>query len=611
MPERTAPDRAASGRQDAAVAALGDWLATLPGTARPLGTGELANYAGRSAIAGWRIEVNFSDGVRRLDLLADSRFPRSALRIALVDRPAFLTWPHVEKDGVLCLLPGGAEVTMSEPAAVAANLLGTACELIEDSIAGRNQNDFRTEFLSYWDWATTAHAPKLRSLLAPAPPTRVVRVWRGQGFYLLGDSEPAVLDWLQNLFGETKARQRTTEPALLLWLDQPLLPTQYPKTAADVLALAQSSDPASAAQLEHIAMEQPEKIVVALGTATSHGPCLAGVTLQAPPASNRGSRRGPAPLTAGFRPGHVPASVLKTRFFGGTTVLRSSVDRVDPTWMHGRGQDPRFSALSVATVVVLGCGSVGGPVALALAEAGVGRIVIIDPDTLHSANVGRHPLGADSVGLNKALALARLIRVRFPHINVKAHPRRWEDVAHAEPELLSGCNLIVSAMGDWAAEGALNEWHLAAGRPVPIIYGWTEPHACSGHAVAIGNGGGCLQCGMNDIGQCLLRLTDWPDRNLLRQEPACGAAYQPYGPVELAHVVALVAELGLDCLLGAVATSTHRIWAGRRRLLEVAGGTWTAAWIEIARDRLDGGFVHERPWLASATCGECRSAEAA
>lgn len=611
MPEPVAPDRVPPGRQDTAVATLGAWLAALPGAARPLGPGELRTYAARGVIVGWRLEVNFSDGARRFDLLADSRFPRGPLRVALVDRPAFLTWPHVEKDGVLCLLPGNAEVAMSEPAAVAANLLGAACELIEDSVAGRNADDFRTEFLSYWNWAATERAPEIRSLLAPAPPTRVVRVWRGQGFYLLGDSEPVMLDWLRNLFGETKPPRPTTEAALLLWLDQPLPPREYPRTAADVLALARTVGPEAAAQLERIAVEQPEKIIVALGSATSNGPCLAGLTLAAPRTPDRGSRRGPDPLTAGFRPGRVPPSVLAKRFFGGTAVLRSSMNRVDPAWIHGRGQDPRFAALSAATVVVLGCGSVGGPVALALAESGVGRIVLIDPDTLTWANVGRHPLGAESVGFNKAQALARLIQARFPHVDVKAHPRRWEDVARAEPDLLSGCDLIVSAMGDWAAEGALNEWHLAAGRPVPVVYGWTEPHACAGHAVAIKDGGGCLQCGITDTGQPLLTLTEWPDSGVLRQEPACGALYQPYGPVELAHVVALVAELALDGLLGVVTASTHRIWAGRRRLLEMAGGTWTAAWIEIARDRLDGGFVHERPWPASAACGECRRAEAA
>lgn len=383
------------------------------------------------------------------------------------------------------------------------------------------------------------------------------------------------------------------------------------EAAADVLALAQAVGSEAAAQLERIAVERPEKIVVALGAATSNGPCLASLTLQAPRVPDRSCRRSPDPLTAGFRPGRVPQRVLTKRYFGGAPVLRSSVDRVDPAWIHGRGEDRRVAALAAATVAVLGCGSVGGPVALALAESGVGRIVLIDPDKLKWANIGRHPLGAESVRLNKAQALARLLQTRFPHIRVEAHPRRWEDVACAEPELLPGCDLIVSAMGDWATEGALNEWHLSADRPMPIVYGWTEPHACAGHAVAIARRGGCLQCGITYAGQPHLRLTEWPDGSVLRQEPACGAVYQPYGPVELAHVVALLAELALDSLLGTGTTSIHRIWAGRRRLLEVAGGKWTAAWIEVARDRLDGGFVHERPWPAFAACGECRRAEAA
>src|SRR3546814_4592874 len=110
------------------------------------------------------------------------------------------------------------------------------------------------------------------------------------GFYLLGDSEPVMLDWLRNLFGETKPPRRTTEAALLLWLDQPLLPREYPRTAADVLALARMVGPEAAAQLERIAVDQPEKIVVALGSATSNGHCLAGLTLAAPRTDRKSTR---------------------------------------------------------------------------------------------------------------------------------------------------------------------------------------------------------------------------------------------------------------------------------------------------------------------------------
>lgn len=278
---------------------------------------------------------------------------------------------------------------------------------------------------------------------------------------------------------------------------------------------------------------------------------------------------------------------------------------MDAAWVHGRGADPRLPHLRESRVAILGCGSVGAPVALALAQAGVGEFALMDPEVVVPANIGRHPLGADAVGANKAEALARAMRLRLPHIVVDAYARRWDDVAREQPEILDRCDAIVSAIGEWSAEGALNEWHVSRNRRPGVIYGWTEAHACAGHAVAICETGGCLQCGLSPFGEPLLRVTHWPQGTTIRQEPACGAAYQPYGPIELAYVTTLVADLALDCLLDNITVSTERIWAGRRSLLEIAGGEWATEWLTFAAGRAQGGFVEERIWPVLEGCGEC------
>ena len=51
-------------------------------------------------------EVKFSTDardkmLRRIDVLATAAFPAVPVRTALVDHPVFMTWPHVESDGVL------------------------------------------------------------------------------------------------------------------------------------------------------------------------------------------------------------------------------------------------------------------------------------------------------------------------------------------------------------------------------------------------------------------------------------------------------------------------------------------------------------------------------
>jgi molybdopterin/thiamine biosynthesis adenylyltransferase len=590
-------------RRAAAKAELEEWLSTVSGGARALTPAELAIYSKRHPVAGWRLAVDFGDRCRRLDILIDGRFPWAPPRIALLDRPRFLVWPHVEEDGALCLLSDTATIKVRRPSLVAAYLLAEACRLIEDSAAERNLSDFRTEFVSYWDWAKTKDTPIIFTAAEMEPPSRIICVWRGKGFFLVSDTEEAVLAWLGNRFGEKRA-DWSTERALFVWLEQLPLPTEYPSSGVAVRNLLRSTTGPALALLEELAAAGYDQILVLLAGPTQNGPCGAALVLRAPRAV-RGKSTSDF-LTRGFRPGRAPATIVSQRYMGAGSAERLSVNRVDPTWVHGRGREGRFAKLRHARVAVLGCGSLGAPVILDLARAGVGQMCLIDPDKLVAANTGRHPLGMPDVGRPKSEALAERIRANHPHIRVDAFPERWEEVVQRTPEVLQSCDLIVSAIGDWSSEGALNEWHIGSQRRPPIVYAWTEAHACAGHAVAIGEEGGCFACGCTEDGQPILRVTRWPAGSTLEQEPACGALYQPFGPVELSYIHALTAELALDCLITGVPRSAHRIWIARRPLIESLGGAWTDEFAAIAGAHECGGFIQELIWPAGP-CAECEN----
>lgn len=584
---------------EAAVGAWGGVRLTSP---------QLGVYSARGATHGWRIQVEFSDRGRRLDLFVDDNFPRSPPRLALVDRPPFLAWAHVENDGVLCLLHGAASLDPYAPIAVLRVLLGEACELIEDLIAGRRKGDFQEEFLSYWDWSKTSGALPVYSLLKAEGPSRRVRVWRGRDFYLVGESDEDLQRWL----GATLVAPRRTpfkfDPAVMMWKAEPLVPSEYPRSG---LQLATVLDPAGQAMMEGLAAQKPDRLVVMIGSPSPHGACWAAVTLRAPAPPPRGGGPRPELLEAGFRPGRTPASLIIRRFYSDAKVMRSSVERVDAAWIHGRDQDPRQPTLAGATVTVLGAGSIGAAVTVMLAQAGIGRLRIVDHDVLKAANIGRHPLGANHLGQFKARALAAHLRERFPHLEIEGNAGRWQQLP-PEFGLFSKSDLIVSAIGDWTAEGALNAAHLEAGGETPILYGWTEAHAVAGHAVLIGGKNECLQCGMDALGAPLLPVAAWPTAaSQLRQEPACGAVYQPYGPTELSPTIGLIGELALDALLGVAAGGEHRICATGIRRLAAVGGTWSNAFMAEAPQRPNGGFVHERIWRGQANCAACRERAAA
>ncbi len=428
-------------------------------------------YPTRRWAAAWRISAVFSDGVtRRIDIVAGVGFPATPVRTALVDHPEPMTWPHVESDGVLCLLPNMAEWDPDDPPAVAANLLHRSIQLIEELLEGTIiEHDFREEFVTYWGYKAHSRGINLYSLIAPRPPSRLVSVRRGKGFEVIGEDQASLARWVRRRFGDSVPVK--TEDAAFLWLGEPLLPARYPETAVDLYALAGGIGEDATAVLDEAAGGEPDYLLAVLGAVGRGGAALVGVKVPNPKLLKGRPCSPDEPLSKGFRPGHTPRAILLERFFGATPVIRTLVQRADANWVHGRGQDRRTARLLDATVVVVGCGSVGAPVACALAQAGVGRIVLVDPETLSWPNVGRYPLGAAAVGRNKAEALAERLQSDYPHLTVDHRPYDLRHLIASDDDLLAGADLIVAVTGSWLAESALNRWHVARGRGQPILYG--------------------------------------------------------------------------------------------------------------------------------------------
>lgn len=569
-----------------AIAAVERWLGERVPDNETLDVFELA-AAGRGAVRGFRCLAEFADKPRRVHLLFSGAFPFEPAWLVLVDRPPFGTWQHVETDGRLCLVDERATFNPDNPVGGVEYLFQEAFRLVQRCVEGSSEYELKDEVLSYWDNMADGIGRPILSLLEPTGGSRAIQAWWGDCL-LLAETKDAATAWLRNRFPGVRKGDLKTTPAALLWIGEPMVPGEFPRTARDVLAIAERIG--ATEFLHEAASTDPKRLPVVLGMTTAHGPAFAGLIVERP-----SDARGRAIIRQGFRPGRVPAQLAGRRFFGHGAARKVTVDRIDPAWVHGRGADPRFAKLRSSTVIVLGCGSVGAPIAVSLANAGVGKLVLVDEKRLKAANLGRHPLGAGSVGLPKASELAVRIGKDLPHLQVEAIVASVERLLEQRPQVLLEADLVVSALGDWPAEALLDEWHEANGRPVPIVYGWTEPHACAGHAVAIGRDGPRFRAGIDNHGRAKLELTKWPGGSTARREPACGAVFEPYGPVELEAITSMISGLALDCLLEPIGASPHRIWAGPERLLTAAGGAWTDEWKAFAGSRTEA-VLHEIGW---------------
>jgi molybdopterin/thiamine biosynthesis adenylyltransferase len=577
--------------------------------ARRLPDSEARSVEGRDLVAGWQMVVQTPATQRRLNIYADPQFPFSLPHFFLLDRPSFLSWPHIEDDGLLCLRLSTV-AKFRQPQNIIGQLLREdVYPLICECESGANQNDFRSEFYSYWNRGLSTEDEKVRSLLVPQGPSRFVQIWRGQARPVVGETEQQVLNWLRNLKGN-KPQFDSTDAACLLWIKEPFLPSEYPKTAADIYRIAASVS-GGKELLERFANIAASPFYFLIGAESGNGPCLAAIRTQKAVFTDVSGKRRDR-VNNGFRPGKMPPQLQTQRLFSsGASASRMKVERVDAEWVHGRGKDPRQKDLGSKTVILFGGGSVGAPVGHQLAMAGVGRILIVDPDILSWANVGRHPLGAQHVGSHKATALAELWQKNYPHGHFEAFPVTSQKFLAEHPELARSADLMLCATADWTMELDLNIRQTAGEIAAPILYTWTEPNACAGHAVLIFAGGACLQCGFTTSGDSKLQVTEWPQERKQQMEPACGAVFQPYGPIELLGTISAGASLALDGLLGKATAATHRIWAGPESLLSDAGGTWSKEWINGNMERSKGGFQEERVWERDPLCDVCGGSDPA
>ena len=113
------------------------------------------------------------------------------------------------------------------------------------------------------------------------------------------------------------------------------------------------------------------------------------------------------------------------------------------TERHGKELHKVFSS---ATVAICGLGGLGSNIAIALARAGIGKLILIDFDRVDITNLHRQQYKATQIGMYKTDALADNLREIAPYIKLETHTERiTEDNAIT---LLKGADIICEAFDD-------------------------------------------------------------------------------------------------------------------------------------------------------------------
>ena len=130
--------------------------------------------------------------------------------------------------------------------------------------------------------------------------------------------------------------------------------------------------------------------------------------------------------------------------------------------------EPGQRALSAASVAIIGAGGLGSPAALYLAAAGVGRMTVIDPDTVSISNLQRQVLhDTADVGRLKVDSAIHRLRGLNPHVTVSGHPDRLS--ASTALEMLKGHDVVIDGADNFPTRYLVNDASLHL--RLPVVHG--------------------------------------------------------------------------------------------------------------------------------------------
>lgn len=478
-------------------------------------------------------------------------FPDRAKAEITLSPDAVLRVPHLDKAGVLCTEgdPGPSQGHSPEDR-ILLLLQAYQEQFLAPWLAGELDRDFEAESLNYW----AIEVDRVRSKSDPVRAVWTVdsspaRATVRKGLLLLpsriaiaADEQLPITNRVIQSMGKG-ASQRSGLLVADIPISHSLTPDTWPRSASDLYQILYGRlDPAEYEMFR--------------STNSRRGRGVHRVVLL------RTTEIAFAYLLPGGPPTVVDEGKRKKTYPPMLRHLPLNTDRIDPAWTVGRDQHPEVVGRQGTHVLILGAGALGSVVIDHLAKAGVGFISVVDDDHISTANIGRHLLGAESIGKQKAEAIALRVNCAYPASVVTPYTMSAEH--WVKNHSLSGVDVVLDLTGEPDVR-----WHIDKARkdhPCPLLIGWMEPYAAAAHV--------CLlpaeTLWMQGTGDLLTELeaVTWPE-DVIRREPGCSSVFQSYTAAAATHAVALVTENALDLIDGAEGSEAPRVvsWIRGQRYL--------------------------------------------
>lgn len=233
-------------------------------------------------------------------------------------------------------------------------------------------------------------------------------------------------------------------------------------------------------------------------------------------------------------------------------------EKMTPESFFARNGDrAKYDTLSNSEINIIGVGALGSEISDNIAKAGVGKINLVDNQTLKAHNAVRHLAGLESLGQSKVQATAKILKDHNPFTTVYPTPI---NISFGDLCLYTFSNtLSVSSIADDNTEGFLNEQAVIYNREV--FYARALRGGKVGRIFRVTPGkDACMHC--LDLYRkdkdTFIDIPSDPQYPTIKNE--CNNPVRPASAADLKLIAALCSRLVIEHLQDGPSKSNHWIW---------------------------------------------------
>lgn len=424
--------------------------------------------------------------------------------------------PHIQdfrsKDGYICIFDSNTSYpNFNMLREVTLECIKKAQQIILDGIEKNNIEDFRNEFLSYWELDSSSTTADL--IFKPQSyPMELYCYKRNDKRLYLSDDKEKLLNYLIYTKG-WNIKTSNLINALFLPIEDDWYPP-FPNSNIEVINKLKSCKHYKD-YIKYLKNNRKQHIVVFSQT-VNNNVCLAGWIHEKVKTPN------------GFRTNNVVPEFFYGYLHKDDKIKKFTINHLSNERLFERGGDGNIK--EDIKVSITGCGSIGSYLTKTLIDLGLNKFILIDKDILLSENIARHYCGASSIGKSKVVAIKEAVIKHFPDTCINAIEKNIFSIFKDDIDVLNECDYNFVVVGHIPTEMKFIQLFNEGKIKKPLIIIWVEPYIMGGHAIILQN----KQKDIIDnilVSQTKNILSNGEE--YIKRESGCGSTFLPYSAFEV------------------------------------------------------------------------------